>query len=199
LVLDRTHARGLLFLIATALTLASASATASAGARIGAVASAAGENVPLVPVESGRWNGEKWTLLAGDARHSAVFTDISLRMTFVAKKARARLGSEIGGAVGDFTNPNVDAPRYAIMEIQGSKCPAFQYVIGAVPATTALVTIRTTAGATVRTRTVAPPHGLLPNIGFFAAQTPCSGKPSAIVGTDKSGRIVAHVSGRYIH
>jgi hypothetical protein len=145
----------------------------------------------LVAVTSGNWGGSAWRFSASD-QVSGDNVGYCFSMSFVGR-AHSSAGCEGSGFV---INSFPGLPYYGmdLAESIGGGCPGIDYVDGPVVATARTVDIRVSTGRVVRASTIAPPKGLVRNVGFYVARIPCGTQPTTAVGRSSAGRIVARFS-----
>lgn len=141
-------------------------------------------------VTSGRWGGDTWKLLASD-RVSGQSVGYCIHLSVNGAAPSGQCTSS-----GFVLKPFPGLPAYGMNVIQSTTgCPGISYVDGPVVSNAKEVAITLTTGKVVRTKTIAPPAGLVSTIGFYVARIPCGTQPTRAIGLNAAGKVAARFSG----
>ena len=183
--------------LASALTLL---ATAPAGV-------AARTSMPPFPpatteVASGTWNGVAWKLFVGEFVNATSFSHCIT--VVIGPNSAHKGGGGCGGGglrkAGELlpTSPPAPGFPYGMTFSASSDCPTFFVFAGLAIADTRQVAITLSTGKTVTTLTIPSPPGFAQSLRFFATHIPCGTSPTAMVGRDAAGKVVARMDSRFL-
>lgn len=154
--------------------LAGGVAAATAAADVHALG---GSSPPKGTIASGMFGRIAWRLSATDAADGSFCVTVKLSL------------HSSGGATacGSIYGPRAHGITY----LAHTGGPEPDYIVGPVVATARTVEITLSNGATLRTKTIAPPKGMTTKIAFYVAQLPCPATPTRLEGVDRLGHIRA--------
>jgi hypothetical protein len=133
-------------------------------------------------IARGSFRGLPWRLVGDDSADGSYCITLEVRTSS---------GWDGPGGCGSIKRRDVGR-AISIVARAGPPRPNFAY--GPVVATARVVYIRLSNGHVLRSRTIAPPRGFTPWIGFYVTELPCPAWPTHLRALDRTGRIVAQIT-----
>jgi hypothetical protein len=153
-------------------------------------------------VASGHWNGATWTLFAGEFVSAKSFSEC-INVTVGPSPTHIVAGGCGGGGLrkaGELLPTSPPAPGFSYgMSLSGSSdCPTFIVFAGLIVANADKVAITLSSGKTVTMPTLPSPAGFAQSLRFWVTHIPCGESPTAMIGRNAAGRVVARIGSRFL-
>jgi hypothetical protein len=154
-------------------------------------------------VASGKWNNIAWTLFAGEFVSANAFSSCMKLVLVPSSAPKGGVACSGGGLrkAGELLPASPATPGWPYGMSWGvghSECPTFYVFAGLILANAHRVAITLSTGKTVTTPTIPSPHGLAQSLRFWVTHIPCGASPTAMIGRDAAGRVVARINSRFL-